>query len=161
MSVMFKKEDGSQQKNIYQSHLVRLGPAMVKFKTNPMPSKYPKGSATHYAYIVLSDQQEYCLAVEPEVVKTIEAAPKDEWVRIVAGGSAEEPASIRITAEETDGPPDNLWPEEAPPVATAANPDAVARAVEMTVRAVTGLRAEGVDVDPTPIYSTHFIQCNR
>jgi hypothetical protein len=177
MKTKWTKEDGSPRKNIYHSYLVREGRLMVKFLGDPMESKYGKGSATHYVYFqVPDDETEYCLSVEPACVDPISNAPKNEWVFVIAEGSKDTPASMHVAdgagpvlpgseyvqpeAAPQDGPPP-MWPDE-PPAEPNGHPNSVVgQAVANTIEAVRLLREAGVVVDATPIYSTHFIQASR
>ena len=95
-----QNDDGMtvQQKNIYCSHLQQLGDGLVKFKTTPRASQYPKNGCTHYAYVELADGLDYCLSLEGHLVDVITTAPQNEWVRVDVEGSQDVPTVLTISA---------------------------------------------------------------
>jgi hypothetical protein len=183
---MFTKEDGSQQVNIYQSHLVRAGSMSVMLKSDAMPSKYAKGNATHYCYMDVGDgsEKDYCLAVEHEVIEAINDAPKNEWLHMVATGAADQPATLKFSSAsnpepnpepdiQPQGGPPPMYPEgdshangpgyQSPPAQPQTN-NSVAKAAAMTVEAVGYLKDAGIPVDgdaAARIYNTHFIKVGK
>ena len=189
MAIKWKNEDGLARRGIYHSYLVTEGRTVVKFKGDVRDSKYP-GKPQYVVVCIPDDESEYFLNMESEdVADEIRGAPKDEWVTVTATGR-DTSAAIRIdpmagpvyndAPPQHSGPPANLWPDDEPssalpaisswveqpaPIATpgVGNLDdpRVTKAVAMTVQAVHALQGWGITVDPTPIYSTHFIQVSR
>ena len=161
------------KKNLYHSNLVRHaggGAVTLKIK-NVMESKYPKPDCSHVAFLQFpEDEMEYSLMVENTTLAEFEKAPRDVWINAHPAGSATEPATVFFT--QADGVPVAHQPEEAkpmsgPPPMFPDQPDpgiaydAIDVAVAATVKAVKGLAAAGIQVDPTPIYSTHYIQASK
>lgn len=155
------------RKSLYHSHLAREGRLTVKLKSDPIESKFKPG--THIAYLqVEGDETEYTLNLEPETVEAWRRAPKNVWLFCEAAGSTKDAPKVLRFSDEAgpvlDGddytpvaasaPPAPLWPEDE-------RRDPVATAIEQTVRAVKELAEIGITVDPSPIYSTHFIQACR
>ena len=108
---LIAKEDGTQRKSIYQSDLVRHSGLLVMLTGDPIPSKYPKDGISHCAFLKLADGLEYTLAVENEVLEDFRSMPRNQWLRLEAGGSRDEPATISATTGEA--PPNEFRePEE-------------------------------------------------
>ncbi|GMV07389.1 MAG: hypothetical protein AMXMBFR53_36640 [Gemmatimonadota bacterium] len=172
-------DDVMAKKAWWHSDLVRVAGSgmMGKVKSDPMDSKYP--GKPKYCYFEAHDGSEHTLNIENEAVAdAIRKAPKDQTVRITAGGTRDQ-AYLNVTVGEAptppaqDGPPENLWPDDAPaappskpsaPPARLHDAGVVGAALAMTVEAVKGLKAAGIPVDgdaAARIYNTHYIQASH
>ena len=177
-------DDPMTKKAWWHSDIVRLsgaGGLMVRLKGDPQASKFPGKPA--FCYFECADGAgvvgEHTLNVENDLVATsLRVAPKNQWVRVTAGGKAEQAWLNAVVGEAppaptapaiSDGPPPTEWPPEtkAPPTAPPASlsdSGTVGAAIAMTIQAVRGLEKSGIRVDSDAaarIYNTHFIQASR
>lgn len=171
-----------EKKGVYHSELVRAGKMLVQLTGEPRDSKF-EGKPPFCPFKVQGDESEYLYTVENDVIGDLLArAPKNVWVELLAEGSREgavlnltEASGAPVytpdpapTPTPMSGPPP-MWPDDptpAPsqspqrPVTGPLGGDAVARAVESTVRACEALKARGLPIGGEAvqaIYSTHYI----
>lgn len=164
-----------KNKSIYHSDLVRHGGGegvTLMLMGEPRPSKYPKPETSHVAFLKFpEDETEYSLAVENTTLEAFQQTPTKKWLMAHPTGSASEPAAIWLS--EAEGPPrtpaqaapptgqpgDTAHPPTTRPAVGPLGGDAVARAVENTVRAIEDLEASGLTVHPASVgavYAAHF-----
>ena len=176
----FAKEDGTARKNLYHSHLVRAANGsgvMLKIKSEPRESKFPKPNLSHYVYLQFPDDDtEYSLSIEDETLEAWQKAPTDVWIMAHPSGSADTPAEISFTQAEghrvfhdeeeaapQDGPPP-MWPDDEPKDAPPAprQPDLLMNVMDDTERVVKGLANRGIEVDSVhAIFATLYIQASK
>lgn len=177
---------------IYHSDIAKHHDGLlVQFTGTPRDSKYP-GKPRWVGFKVDGDDSKYSLNLEnASVERSIAAVPQNTWVLLKAGGRGED-ASVAIEdangnpvfkgvpaneiAQPQNGPPPN-WPEGAslqpapkqasnvPAHPVSTNGDAtVQRATALTLQAVKGLQAGGVNVDSDAaarMFSTIYIQAHK
>lgn len=173
------------KKGVYHSALAKAGPVLMRFKGEPHESK---GGGSYVYFEVQGEEGDHYYNIENDAIGDLIARlPVNQWMRVVAEGTREG-ATLNVSEAEghpiytpdpapeptpQNGPPP-MWPDDpgvsAPPqspqrpVAGALGGDAVARAVEGTLRAVSGLEKGGVRVDSDAaarIFNTLFINESR
>lgn len=169
-----------ERKGVYHSELVRAGKIIAKLKGDPRKSK---DKNTYYIYFELQDGSEHYYNIENDAIADLLAtAPQDVFLELEAAGSRDA-ATLMLTeanghpvyqpdptpaAQPMTGPPP-MWDDDpgtgrsvpiSRPVAGPLGGDAVARAVESTVRACEALKSKGLPIGGEAvqaIYSTHYI----